>query len=82
MEVVSEGDESRHRDLVTKRDEYARAGIPEYWIVDPELGRITVLALEETSYAVHGEYSKGQQATSKLLPGFTVDVSAALSPKL
>jgi Uma2 family endonuclease len=82
MEVVSDGDENRFRDLVTKRDEYARAGIPEYWIVDPELGQITVLTLDGTSYAVHGEYSKGQQATSKLLPGFGVDVSAALAPKL
>jgi Uma2 family endonuclease len=82
MEVVSEGDESRHRDLVTKRDEYAGAGIPEYWIVDPALGQITVLTLEGTSYAIHGEYSKGQHATSKLLPGFAVDVSAALAPKL
>ena len=33
MEVVS-GDD-RRRDLETKRLEYARAGIPEYWIVDP-----------------------------------------------
>ncbi len=42
------------RDLVEKREEYARAGIPEYWIVDPEQGQITVLALDGTGYAVHG----------------------------
>jgi Uma2 family endonuclease len=41
MEVVSSGDEDRRRDLKTKRQEYAQAGIPEYWIVDPELGQIT-----------------------------------------
>jgi len=81
MEVVSDGDENRLRDLVTKRDEYARAGIPEYWIVDPELGQISVLTLDGTAYAVHGEFSRGQQATSKLLPGFAVDVSAVLAPK-
>ncbi|HUG90229.1 MAG TPA: Uma2 family endonuclease, partial [Planctomycetaceae bacterium] len=34
-EVVSPGDENRERDLVTKPDEYAQAGIQEYWIVDP-----------------------------------------------
>ena len=33
VEVVSEDDPGR--DLVTKRLEYAQAGIPEYWIVDP-----------------------------------------------
>ena len=46
MEVVSSGDEDRRRDLKTKRDEYALAGIPEYWIVDPELDQITVLTLD------------------------------------
>jgi hypothetical protein len=34
MEVASEGEENRKRDLQTKREEYARAGIAEYWIVD------------------------------------------------
>src|SRR6516162_46570 len=36
MEVVSEGPENRKRDLETKRNDYAAAGIPEYWIIDPE----------------------------------------------
>src|SRR5262245_61154811 len=81
MEVVSEGDENRIRDLVAKRAEYAAAGIPEYWIVDPEQGQITVLTLDGATYTVHGEFSRGQQATSKLLPGFAVDVTSALAPK-
>ena len=81
MEVVSGSHDDRRRDLVEKREEYARAGIPEYWIVDPELGQITVLALDGSAYAVHGEFVRGQQATSKLLPGFTVDVTAALAAK-
>jgi Uma2 family endonuclease len=77
MEVVSA--EGRERDLETKRQEYAQAGIPEYWIVDPQLERITVLALEGAVYTVHGEFPKGTQASSRLLPGFTVDVTAALA---
>jgi Uma2 family endonuclease len=81
MEVVSDSESDRRRDLVTKREEYARAGIPEYWIVDRELGRITVLVLEGVNYAVHGEFARGQQATSKRLPGFTVDVTAVLAAK-
>jgi Uma2 family endonuclease len=79
MEVVSDGDEDRRRDLKAKREEYAKAAIPEYWIVDPALGQITVLALEGSTYAVHGVFSTGQQATSKLLPGFAVDVALALA---
>jgi Uma2 family endonuclease len=80
MEVVSGSDDDRRRDLKTKREEYAQASIPEYWIVDPELGQITVLWLDGHTYAVHGEFKRGEQATSKLLPGFAVDVTTALSP--
>lgn len=78
MEVVSE---DRRHDLEKKRLEYARAGIPEYWIVDPRDAKITVLALEGDSYAVHGEFAAGEQATSRLLPGFAVAVAEALAAK-
>lgn len=81
MEVVSAGDEARRRDLTQKREEYAQARIPEYWIVDPELGQITVLTLDDQTYVVHGEFKQGEQATSKLLPGFAVDVSSILNPE-
>jgi Uma2 family endonuclease len=82
MEVVSEGKKDRHRDLVTKRQEYARAGIPEYWIVDPQQERITVLRLAGKQYAVHGEFDKGSVASSHLLKGFTVDVTGAFANQL
>jgi Uma2 family endonuclease len=79
MEVVSEGEENRERDLVIKRAEYARAKIPEYWIIDVEKERILVLTLDGADYRVHGEFGPGSKATSVLLPGFAVDVSAALN---
>lgn len=75
MEVVSGGARDRHRDLVLKRREYARAGIPEYWIVDPQDERIIVLRLAGKHYVVHGEFAKGATATSALLPNFSVDVT-------
>jgi Uma2 family endonuclease len=78
MEVVSGSDSDRHRDLVEKRAEYARARIPEYWIVDPEEGRITVLTLKRAKYGEHGTFARGDRATSRLLPGFGVDVTTAL----
>jgi len=77
MEVISPG--GRTRDLRRKRLEYAAAGIPEYWIIDPKLARITVLRLEGDHYVVHGEFRPGELATSVLLKGFTVDVAAALA---
>lgn len=82
IEVVSPDDP--RRDLEIKRREYAQAGIPEYWIVDPTTARITVLTLASDSanefrYAVHGEFGAGEQATSQLLPGFTADVDAVFA---
>lgn len=77
LEVVSEDDPER--DLVTKRREYAQAGIPEYWIVDPRDETITVLRLEGTSYTLHGRFSAGDSATSATLPTLRVPVSAVFA---
>ncbi len=73
LEVVSEDDPNR--DLVVKRDEYAAAGINEYWIVDPRAETITVLVLAGPRYEEHGVFRRGDTATSLLLDGFTLDVT-------
>ena len=79
MEVVSPDDPLR--DAETKRREYAQAGIPEYWLVDPIVGTITVFVLpaNANSYDVHGVYASGETAASVLLAGFTVDVEACFA---
>jgi Uma2 family endonuclease len=79
MEVVSQGKKDRERDLITKRAEYARAGIPEYWIVDPRTRRITLLVLEGKKYRSHGEFGPGSRVASVVLPGFHVDVDAVFA---
>ena len=76
VEVVSDEEEDRQRDLETKRLEYARAGIVEYWIVDPKTGTITVLVLDGALYRLHGEFPRGTTATSVHLPAFAVQVTA------
>jgi Uma2 family endonuclease len=81
MEVVSEGARNRKRDLIDKRSDYAKAGIPEYWIVDPKEKRIVVLTLKGKKYAVHGVFRPGKRAASRLLAGFSVDVTEVLSAK-
>jgi Uma2 family endonuclease len=78
MEVVSE---DRRHDLEKKRLEYAQARIPEYWIVDPRDQKITVLTLDGDAYVVHGEFIPGEQAPSRLLPGFAVAVAEAFAAK-
>jgi Uma2 family endonuclease len=81
IEVVIEDD--RDRDLKKKRREYAATGIPEYWIVDPVESKVIVLALDRRKkkrvYGVHGEFGLGARATSKLLPGFAVNVTSVFS---
>jgi Uma2 family endonuclease len=77
MEVVSPSNAEHDRE--TKRREYAQAGISEYWIVDTLQGHILVLALEGQAYRVHGQFGPGTQATSALLPGFSVDVDRVLA---
>ncbi len=71
-EVVSDGKTARHRDLIDKRRDYAKAGIAEYWIVDPIEKVITVLALDGHEYREHGRFTAGQSATSLLLTNFTI----------
>lgn len=72
LEVVSPDDPQR--DLVTKRRDYAAAGIPEYWIVNPLDETIAVLALRDGAYSEHGVFARGTQATSALIPNVAVAV--------
>ena len=76
VEVVSLDDPNR--DLVEKRREYAQAGIPEYWIVNPQAESITVLQLRHGYYIEHGLFKRGDTATSATLAGIEVDVAAVL----
>lgn len=77
IEVISEDDPER--DLVTKRLEYAQAGITEYWIVDPRNDTIAVLCLAGASYALHGQFRSGDTAASLILPALRVPVTAVFA---
>jgi len=74
VEVVSP--DRPERDLVDKRRDYAEAGVPEYWIVDPRGETITVLGLRRGAYLEQGVYRRGAAAASPLLAGFAADVAA------
>ena len=74
MEVVSP--RTPLRDTRDKRLEYARAGIPEYWIVNPIDETVTVLKLDGDTYLEHGIFRRGEQADSTHVPGLAVDVAA------
>jgi len=78
IEVVSGDAESRRRDLRIKPPEYARAGITEYWIVDPNDAVVIVHRLvgQEYETSVH---AIGEIAKSAVLPGLEVKVSDLLA---
>lgn len=77
IEVVSPDNPSR--DHEEKPIDYAEGKIPEYWIVDPQRQTFTVLTLRGDAYVEHGVFVPGELATSALLAGISVDVTACLA---
>jgi Uma2 family endonuclease len=75
LEIVSP--DKPKRDTEEKPLDYAEAGIPEYWIVNPLDETITVLTLAGGAYMPHGIFRRGARAASKLLDGFSVYVDEA-----
>ena len=73
LEIVSPDDPGR--DVQVKREDYAEARIPEYWVVNPIDETITVLTLAGDAYTEHGVFRRGQQADSVSLHGFAVSVT-------
>jgi len=72
MEITSEGTSKSDRE--DKFHEYEEAGIPEYWIVDPDAKTIEIHALEKGAYVLLDRYGIGDIARSKLLDGFEAAV--------
>ena len=74
VQVVSPDDPSR--DTHDKRLDYAEAGIPEYWIVNPLDETMTVLVLRGTADVERGVFRRGQQTDSVCLPDCALDVAS------
>ncbi|MCS6937504.1 MAG: Uma2 family endonuclease [Candidatus Bipolaricaulota bacterium] len=68
VEVLSPA--TRETDRSEKFFEYAKAGVQEYWLVDPEKRSIEVYTLRGQAYEPFS--LSGAQACSKLLEGFCV----------
>jgi len=73
IEIVSPGTVSRDR--ATKKDQYERFGVREYWIVDPAYQSIEVFRLENDRYQLFSTVEKAGKITSSVLPGFQLEVS-------
>jgi Uma2 family endonuclease len=79
IEVVSAGAENRRRDLLVKRQLYAKYGVAEYWIVDPENRLVEVYRLEDNRLEHAVTLRNGDEITTALLPGFRLLVNLVFS---
>jgi len=68
---------TRKRDETVKRRLYERAGVSEYWVVDPEIDRVRIYRREADAFARVIELSAdgGDVVTTPLLPGLEVPLS-------
>lgn len=68
VEVLSPS--TADRDLRMKKTLYARSGVREYWIVDPEREQVDVHVLAEDGYGEPARYRLGDRVGSVALSGF------------
>jgi Uma2 family endonuclease len=73
VEIVSKS--SVTRDLHEKYGIYQQAGVREYWIVHPLDRSLVIFTLTEGKYQPSKPLTKGDIATSIVLPGFTLDLN-------
>lgn len=79
VEVVSEGSEARKRDFQDKPVDYAKAGVSEYWIVDPEKKEISLLNLAGETFETTGVYRPGDVVESRYMEGLSIDVATVFA---
>ena len=72
VEIVSP--ETARRDWNEKRDLYAKHGVKELWIADPDERVVWVMALRDGEYEVVGKYGDTQTFISPTLAGVTIDL--------
>lgn len=71
IEILSPS--SQREDRIVKYSMYERAGVQEYWIVDPDLNQVQVLSLSEGKYYLGRSYTTGE-FTSSAVDGLTINV--------
>ena len=66
---------NRERDLVRKRQIYAEAGVPEYWIFDYQNDTVTPLELQGSEYVERPTLGVDDTLTTALLPGLAIPLA-------
>ena len=73
VEVMSPSTDARDRE--TKRRIYARHGVPEYWLADPEERTVSVMTLVGKEFRESGVYAGGDALSSPTLPGLSLTLA-------
>ena len=71
IEVISPG--TRELDLGKKRSRYAYAGVPGYWVVDPDAQTLTQLTIAGEAYETLGTHTERVQIA--ILPEVLLDLA-------
>lgn len=59
-------------DRIVKRDKYARAGVPHYWIVDPVRRTLEAYKLDGAKYGLPRELVGADRFEPELFPGLVI----------
>ena len=70
---------TRRHDGITKFNLYQRAGVREYWIVDPASKSVQVFVLEDGHYAAKDFGASGDKLKVNILEGCAIDLSQVFS---
>ena len=65
----------RNRDLVRKRQIYTEAGVPEYWLIDPENDSVMQLELRDGEYFQRVILGTDDTLTTPLLPDLSIPLA-------
>jgi Uma2 family endonuclease len=72
VEIISP--DTAKKDLKIKFKLYERAGVKEYWIVDPSNKTILVYRMSDNKYGEADVYASEDMVTVNLFPDFTIDL--------
>lgn len=78
VEILSPS--TRDRDLYIKRDAYARFGVAEYWVVDPNLGTVEVSGAEDGSAQWVKRFDRASTLTSLVFPEVAIPMAPLFRP--
>lgn len=73
VEVISPG--SGRHDRLLKRESYARIGVPEYWIIDPEVRLVERLVLRDGLYAIAQANGGDETFAPASFPGLEIPLA-------